>query len=89
MELARARLDNAQLTSAVALARIYDPEGAAAVGYLDDAVDEEAFSTQLDALLGAFASLDMKAHRETKARIREPLLERLDEAMSKDFAVFA
>jgi enoyl-CoA hydratase len=85
VELARARIEETHFTQAVALARIYDPEGAVAAGYLDDVVAPEDFQPTLAALAGGFAALDMRAHRETKARIREPLFQRLNEALQRDF----
>ncbi len=85
VELARARLDGRQLNEAVSLARIYSPDEAVQVGYLDNAVDEEEFAAQLEAVVAGFGALDMKAHRETKARVREPLLQRLDLGMERDF----
>ena len=85
VELGRARLDGRQLNEAVSLARIYSPDEAVQVGYLDNAVDEEEFAAQLEAVVAGFGALDMKAHRETKARVREPLLQRLDLGMERDF----
>lgn len=85
VELARARIVDTHFTQAVALARIYDPDGAAAAGYLDDVVDEAQFAPTLDFLTQGFSALDMKAHRETKARVREPLRLRLEEALQRDF----
>ena len=85
VELARARLDGRQLNEAVSLARIYSPDEAVQAGYLDNAVDEEEFAAQLEAVVAGFGALDMKAHRETKARVREPLLQRLDLGMERDF----
>lgn len=89
VELARARLEETQFTPAVALAQIYDPDGAADAGYLDKAVAAEEFEAELDALMAGLGSLNMTAHRETKARVREPLLERLEQAMARDFSAAA
>jgi enoyl-CoA hydratase len=86
VELARARLDETQFTQAVALARIYDPDSAVAAGYLDRAVDAVDLETQLSELLQGFGSLNMNAHRETKARVREPLFARLALGLERDFA---
>jgi enoyl-CoA hydratase len=86
VELARARIEETQLNSAVSLAHIYDPDGAASVGYLDEAVEEADLPVRISSLVESFAGLNMTAHRETKARVREPLLQRLEEALAKDFA---
>jgi enoyl-CoA hydratase len=85
IELARARLDETQLSQAVSLARVYDPESAVAAGYLDEAVDEEQFQARIGEVAAAFATLDMAAHKATKARLREPMLARLEEALRRDF----
>jgi enoyl-CoA hydratase len=86
VELARARLEETQLSQAVGLARIYDPQSAVEVGYLDEVVEEEALLPRVSELAAVFAGLDMSAHKATKARVREPLLERLEDALRRDFA---
>jgi enoyl-CoA hydratase len=85
IELARARLQETALTEAVALARIYDPETAREVGYLDEVVSEEEFSERLAGLAQQFSALNMTAHRETKGRVREALLAALKTAQERDF----
>jgi enoyl-CoA hydratase len=89
IELARARLQETALTEAVALARIYDPETAREVGYLDEVVSEEQFSERLAGLAQQFSALNMTAHRETKGRIREGLLAALKTAQERDFQQIA
>lgn len=86
VELARARLDNKALEAAVSLARIYSPTEAATVGYLDQTVAEADLMATATALAAQLASLDMKAHRETKVRTRAALLTQLEAGMAKDFA---
>jgi enoyl-CoA hydratase len=61
IELARARLQETALTEAVALARIYDPETAREVGYLDEVVSEEEFSERLAGLAQQFSALNMSS----------------------------
>ena len=85
IELARARLEETQLNHAVGLAHIYDPEGAVSVGYLDEAVEGEQLLPRAIELAKGFSTLNMPAHRGTKARIREPLMARLQEALRRDF----
>ncbi len=86
IELARARLEETQVSAAVGLARLYDPEEAVSVGFLDEAVDEDALLTRAGELASTFSALDMQAHRASKARIREVMMERLEEALRRDFA---
>ncbi|MFT4767906.1 MAG: enoyl-CoA hydratase [Glaciecola sp.] len=85
IELARARLEETQLNNAVGLAHIYDPEGAVSVGYLDEVVEEAQLLARAAELATGFAALNMPAHKGTKARIREPLMARLEEALWRDF----
>ncbi|EED32257.1 enoyl-CoA hydratase/carnithine racemase [gamma proteobacterium NOR5-3] len=85
IELARARLEETQLNHAVGLAHIYAPEGAVSVGYLDEVIEEEQLLARAAELAAGFAALNMPAHKGTKARIREPLMLRLEEALRRDF----
>ncbi len=86
VELARARLSPAHLTRAVGLAQIYDPEGAVEAGYLDEAVDGDSLLPRAQAVADQLAALDAEAHRNSKARVREPLLAALETAVRRDFS---
>lgn len=86
IELARARLDETQINAAVGLAKIYDPEGAASVGYLDEAVAADDLLARAEEMAAAFATLNMPAHAATKLRLREDALQRLEGAFAKEFA---
>ncbi len=85
VELARARLVPTKFEEAVSLARIYDPEEAAAAGYIDEAVEPDELLARATDMARLLSSLDMAAHKATKARVREPLLTRLEEALKRDF----
>lgn len=85
IELARSRLEETQLSQAVGLAKIYDPEGAVGAGYLDEVVSGDDLEARVEETVASFAGLNMEAHRATKERMREPLLERLHTALSRDF----
>jgi enoyl-CoA hydratase len=84
VELARARLDTAHCNDAVGLARLYNAEGAAGVGFLDEAVEEEALPARAAAVAEQLAALDMEAHKNTKARVRAPLNEALRVALEQE-----
>ena len=84
IELARARLSSAYLARAVSLAQVYDAGGAVAAGYLDDAVSEEDLLSGAIALAEKLSTLDMEAHKQTKARTREGLNTALNEAIAKE-----
>lgn len=85
VELARARLSPAHLTRAAGLAQIYDVVGAVEAGFLDEAVDAEALLPRAKAVAEQLATLDKNAHRDTKARLREPLCAALQTAIDRDF----
>jgi enoyl-CoA hydratase len=85
VELARARLAKTHFHKAVSLARTYDASGAVAAGYLDEAVDEGDLLDRATAVAEQLAGLDMEAHRNTKARVREDLLASLDASVSREF----
>ncbi len=86
VELARARLAQVHLDQAVGLARIYDPAGAVQAGFLDEAVAAGDLGSRAADTAAALAALNMEAHRSTKQRVREPLAERLELALQRDFA---
>ena len=86
VELARARLAPVHLERAVSLATLYDPAGAVAAGYLDEAVDEADQLPRASALAEQFSALDMAAHRASKLRTREHLVEALASAYDKEFS---
>ena len=85
IELARARLAPTALSPAVGLAQVYDPDAAVAAGYLDEAVDEADLLPRAVALAEGWSALNMGAHRDTKARFREELFARLEQALERDF----
>ena len=85
VELARARLANTHFNPAVGLARVYDVPGAVQAGFLDEAVDAEALDVRVTETCQAFSALDMKAHRKTKARVREVFFSRYESALQRDF----
>ncbi len=84
VELAHARLAKTHLGPAVELARIYDAAGAVEAGYLDEAVSEEDLLARATDLAAQFATLNMEAHRQTKARTREQLNAALEAAIDKE-----
>ena len=84
IELARERLSTTHLTPAVALARVYDAAGAVEAGYLDEAVSDEDLLPRAIALAEQLSGLDMEAHKQTKARIRERLNAALGQAIEQE-----
>lgn len=77
VELANDRLSRRHLQRAVALAELYDPEGAVDAGFLDRVVPSD---TLLEAALDEardLAKLDGRAHPGTKRNLRGPTLARI------------
>ncbi|MEM8973075.1 MAG: crotonase/enoyl-CoA hydratase family protein [Pseudomonadota bacterium] len=77
IELARDRLVPDALTSAVILSKLYDPDEAATVGYLDKAVSADALAAEAQATAKAMLELDPAAFAETKLRMRQPIIDRM------------
>ena len=77
VELARDRLQPAQLTAALMAARIYDPAGAVDAGYLDTVVPEFDLLTTALAEARALGELRTGAYARTKSTTRSGVIERI------------
>ena len=77
LELARDRLLPTALTEATLLARLYDPDAAVRVGYLDQVVDADGFDDAIGAAAAAMLKLDAAAFATTKQRLRQATLVRI------------
>jgi enoyl-CoA hydratase len=64
------RLTPAAYQRAVALSEYFTPESALAVGFFDELVEPGELLNRARALAEKFGKLDMRAHAETKRRIR-------------------
>lgn len=64
------RLTPAAYQRAVVLAESFTPESALAAGFFDELVEPGELLDRAKALAAKFAQLDMRAHAETKRRIR-------------------
>ena len=80
LEFARDRLAPAELQQAAVMAKLYDPPGAVAVGYLDETADAEAVVERAVAKAAELAQLDATAFAETKRRLRQPTVDRIRSA---------
>ncbi|MEM9396499.1 MAG: crotonase/enoyl-CoA hydratase family protein [Pseudomonadota bacterium] len=85
VELARSRLAQESFHNAVALAKVYSPAQAAAVGFLDECVPEDGLTERAGEFAAQLAALGSKAHQQTKLRVREQLLTRYEQALERDF----
>ena len=83
LELARARLDPRCITEAIIQAKVYDPDGAARVGYLDQALPTEDVLPAALATAQALSALPGHAYKANKLNIRAEAI-RLMEAGFED-----
>ena len=82
--ICRQRLTPASFHRAVLLAEVFDPEAAAKAGFLDVAVDAEDLLGEAHERALEFKTLDPKAHRQSKLRMRKQLLRTLWRAILAD-----
>lgn len=75
IELARDRLGSKALTQAVLNAQLYSPKEAAAIGYLDQSVDQNQLDFAVQEKLKTLLSLDSKAFAASKKGIRNTTAE--------------
>lgn len=86
LELAKARLDNRRLEEATLMAKIYNPEEATAVGYLDETTSADALVDTAVKRASALAELAPHAYAITKAKLRQPCLDFILDTLSEDLA---
>lgn len=86
IEFARERLLPSELTAATLLARIYDPAGAKAAGYLDRVVPADALAETALAEATRLAELPRPAFAATKAGVRKWAARRIREGFEQDLA---
>lgn len=86
VELASARLDRRHLTEATLCARLYTPDEAAAIGFLDRVVEPDALIDAALAEATALARYSRDAFAGTKQRLREHTLARIERDFERDLA---
>ena len=84
MEICRQRLAPAHFARATMLAEPYDPVTAVGAGYLDRVVPADELMPKAMDVAKRLAELDLKAHRETKLRVRSGTIKALKKAIRKD-----
>lgn len=77
VELARDRLIPGALSPAVLGATLYDPETAAAVGYLDRVCDAADLLNEAKKTAAHYATLDGRSYAATKINLRQATVDRL------------
>jgi enoyl-CoA hydratase len=81
--LAQARLAPPHLAAATAGGRLYSPDAAVAVGYLDQAVAADGFEAALAAEAARWRALDRQAFRAVKADVRAATSARIREILAR------
>jgi enoyl-CoA hydratase len=71
------RLDPGAFQRAVTLSQEFDPASALDAGFFDELVGPEDLIARAEALAGSFETLDARAHKTTKRRIRASLIRRI------------
>lgn len=86
MELARDRLRNEDLSRATLEARIYNPDEAARVGYLDEVVAPEELEARVMAEAARLAALPRTPYAATKERLRGRTIAHILATLEDDMA---
>lgn len=82
--LARDRLTAAAYQRAVINAEMFAPQQAREAGFVDLVVQPEALQETAQAVAAQFAQLNMRAHAQTKLKVRAAMLAEMDAAIEND-----
>ncbi len=80
-ELLKARIDPRYHTQAAIQAKLYDPDGAATVGFLDEAVAPETLLDRAMAIAGDFTALPTQAYAGNKREMRQHTLDAIQASL--------
>ena len=89
VELARDRLGNGFLSEGLLLGKMYSPQQARDVGYLDAVVPPEYFQTAVDKVAAQLLSINQFAHYETKRRLRGRTVTYIEDTFEEDLRAFS
>jgi enoyl-CoA hydratase len=82
--LARDRLRKTAFQRSVINAEMFDPKGAKEAGFLDQVVMPDELMSTARAMAQQLKKINMKAHAQTKLKVRKELLGELDKAIEID-----
>ncbi len=82
--MAKARLTPVFLERSVINAEMYNPKDAITAGFLDSVVPQEFLLSTATKIAEMFSKLNLRAHAETKLKVRKPYLEDLKQAIVLD-----
>jgi len=88
IELARSRLTPSHFDRAVNSAVIYTPADAVVAGFLDRVVPQDELAASARAAAGELAALNPEAHRATKLKSREGVIDAVHTAIEDEFGAF-
>ncbi|MEJ2794829.1 crotonase/enoyl-CoA hydratase family protein [Iodobacter sp. LRB] len=82
--IARNRLSPAAFERSVINGEMFNPQGAVDAGFLDLLVEPEGLASSALAAAESLKKISMKAHRNTKLKVRHDFLAALDKAIEQD-----
>jgi|TARA_B100001094_G_C17897638_1_gene654810 enoyl-CoA hydratase len=88
IEVIKQRIINKHRSKAVGLAHFFEVDEALEAGFLDQAVEPDQVLPEATRKAKEFLKLDLKAHKNSKLRLREPMLSSLKTAIAKDIEVW-
>jgi enoyl-CoA hydratase len=88
IEVIKQRIINKHRSKAVGLAHFFEVDEALEAGFLDQAVEPDQVLPEATRKAKEFLKLDLKAHKNSKLRLREPMLLSLKTAIAKDIEVW-
>lgn len=84
IELARDRLSKSAFGRSVINGEMFDPNGALQAGFLDKVVTAEELTDAARTVALQLKKINMRAHKQTKLKVRKDFLETLDKAIELD-----
>nr|WP_314582422.1 crotonase/enoyl-CoA hydratase family protein [uncultured Pseudomonas sp.] len=84
IELARDRLNKSAFGRSVINGEMFDPKGALQAGFLDKVVAPQELTDAARTVALQLKKINMKAHKQTKLKVRKAFLETLDKAIELD-----
>ncbi|MFV8570303.1 crotonase/enoyl-CoA hydratase family protein [Marinobacter sp. SBS5] len=86
IEIARHRMPAPYFYRSVVNAEIFNPESAISAGILDELVAPEQLMERAKAVAAQYKQLNMRAHKQTKLKVKAEYLATLDRAIEQDAA---
>ena len=84
IELARDRLRKSAFHRSVINGEMFEPQGAVDAGFLDKVVAAEQLMASAQAVAQQLKKINMSAHKNTKLKVRQALLDTLAQAIERD-----